>query len=86
MLGDRSLHEKLKNTDLPVGEQNKLVALDAVEAVARIAYKTNEVCIIYPITPASAMGEYADEWATEDKKNLWGIVPDVVQMLSLIHI
>ena len=43
MLGDRSLHEKLKNTDLPVGEQNKLVALDAVEAVARIAYNTNEV-------------------------------------------
>ena len=64
MLGDRSLHEKLKNTDLPVRKQNKLVALDAVEAVARIAYKTNEVCIIYPITPASAICEYADEWAT----------------------
>ena len=76
------MHEKQKNTDLPVRKQNKLVALDAVEAVARIAYKTNEVCIIYPITPASAMGEYADEWATEDKKNLWGIVPDVVQMQS----
>ncbi len=57
-------------------------ALDGVEAVARIAYKTNEVCIIYPITPASAMGEYADEWATQGKKNLWGIVPEVVQMQS----
>ena len=63
-------------------QQNQLVALDAVEAVARIAYKTNEVCIIYPITPASAMGEFADEWATQKIENLWGIVPDVVQMQS----
>lgn len=56
--------------------------IDANEAVARIAYKTNEVCIIYPITPASPMGEHADQWATLHKTNIWGIVPDVVQMQS----
>ena len=56
--------------------------IDGNEAVARVAYKTNEVCIIYPITPASPMGEHADQWATLGKKNIWGIVPDVVQMQS----
>ncbi|HSG66772.1 MAG TPA: pyruvate:ferredoxin (flavodoxin) oxidoreductase [Gammaproteobacteria bacterium] len=56
--------------------------IDGNEAVARVAYKTNEVCIIYPITPASPMGEHADQWATQGKKNLWGIVPDVTQMQS----
>jgi len=56
--------------------------IDGNEAVARVAYKTNEVCIIYPITPSSPMGEHADQWATQHKTNLWGIVPDVVQMQS----
>jgi pyruvate-ferredoxin/flavodoxin oxidoreductase len=63
-------------------QQVETESIDGVEAVARIAYKTNEVCIIYPITPASAMGEYADEWATQGKKNHWDLVPDVVQMQS----
>ncbi|MGI9257434.1 MAG: pyruvate:ferredoxin (flavodoxin) oxidoreductase [Gammaproteobacteria bacterium] len=77
-----------KNQDLDSAALEKLrkrartQALDGVEAVAQIAYKTNEVCIIYPITPASAMGEYADEWATKGQKNHWGVVPDVVQMQS----
>jgi len=56
--------------------------IDANEAVARVAYKTNEVCIIYPITPSSPMGEHADQWANQGKTNLWGIVPDVSQMQS----
>ena len=56
--------------------------IDGNEAVARVAYKINEVCIIYPITPASPMGEHADQWATQHKRNIWGIVPDVVQMQS----
>jgi pyruvate-ferredoxin/flavodoxin oxidoreductase len=56
--------------------------IDANEAVARIAYKTNEVCIIYPITPASPMGEHADQWATQGQENIWGVVPDVTQMQS----
>ena len=56
--------------------------IDGNEAVARVAYKTNEVCIIYPITPSSPMGEHADLWVTQGKTNLWGIVPDVSQMQS----
>lgn len=60
----------------------RTATIDGNEAVARVAYKTNEVCIIYPITPASPMGEHADSWATQDRKNIWGIVPDVTQMQS----
>ena len=56
--------------------------IDGNEAVARIAYLTNEVVSIYPITPASPMGEWADEWATQDKPNLWGTVPHVTEMQS----
>jgi hypothetical protein len=56
--------------------------LDANEAVARIAYRLSEVIAIYPITPASAMGEHADAWAAEGRSNLWGTVPDVVEMQS----
>jgi pyruvate-ferredoxin/flavodoxin oxidoreductase len=56
--------------------------IDGNEAVARVAYKTNEVCIIYPITPSSPMGEHADQWATQRKTNIWGVIPDVAQMQS----
>ena len=85
-MGDWPVHGRNQNiASETLGQLRKTAetkALDGVEAVAQIAYKTNEVCIIYPITPASAMGEYADEWATQDKKNLWGIVPEVIQMQS----
>ena len=60
----------------------RTATIDGNEAVARVAYKTNEVCIIYPITPSSPMGEHADQWATQGITNLWGIVPDVTQMQS----
>ena len=66
----------------PAPRMARQATIDGNEAVARVAYKTNEVCIIYPITPASPMGEHADQWATQRQKNLWGIVPDVVQMQS----
>ena len=56
--------------------------LDANEAVARIAYALNEVIAIYPITPATPMGEWADAWAEADRKNLWGTVPSVIEMQS----
>ena len=56
--------------------------LDANEAVARIAYALNEVIAIYPITPASPMGEWADAWAANGVKNLWGTVPSVIEMQS----
>jgi len=56
--------------------------LDANEAVARIAYALNEVIAIYPITPASPMGEWADAWTAGGVKNLWGTVPAVIEMQS----
>ena len=56
--------------------------IDANEAVASVAYRLSEVIAIYPITPASAMGEHADEWSAERRTNLWGAVPEVVEMQS----
>ena len=56
--------------------------LDGNSAVARVAYRTNEVCAIYPITPASSMAELADEWAARGMTNLWGSVPVVQEMQS----
>ncbi len=56
--------------------------LDANEAVARIAYALSEVIAIYPITPASPMGEWADAWMANRVKNLWGTVPEVIEMQS----
>ncbi|GBF80788.1 pyruvate:ferredoxin (flavodoxin) oxidoreductase [Aphanothece sacrum] len=56
--------------------------IDGNEAVARVAYRLNEVIAIYPITPSSPMGEWADAWASEGRTNLWGTVPSVVEMQS----
>jgi len=56
--------------------------LDGNEAAASIAYRVNEICAIYPITPSSTMGELADQWASEGRKNIWGTVPHVVEMQS----
>jgi pyruvate-ferredoxin/flavodoxin oxidoreductase len=56
--------------------------MDANEAVASVAYRASEVIAIYPITPASPMGEHADAWSADKRLNLWGAVPDVVQMQS----
>ena len=56
--------------------------LDGNEAVARVAYALNEVIAIYPITPASSMGEWADAWSAEKRPNLWGTVPSVIEMQS----
>ncbi len=56
--------------------------LDGNEAVASVAYRINEVMAIYPITPSSPMGEFCDEWAAQKKPNLWGVIPDVVEMQS----
>ncbi len=55
---------------------------DANEAVADVAHRVNEVIAIYPITPASPMGESVDEWAARGRVNLWGQVPDVVELQS----
>jgi pyruvate-ferredoxin/flavodoxin oxidoreductase len=56
--------------------------VDGNEAAASVAYRLNEVCCIYPITPSSPMAELADEWASLGRPNVWGNVPTVVQMQS----
>ena len=58
------------------------VTLDGNEAVAHVAYRTNEVIAIYPITPSSNMGEWSDDWAAQHVRNIWGTVPTVVEMQS----
>src|SRR5690242_6665305 len=62
--------------------KRKFKTMDANEAVANVAYRLNEVIAIYPITPSSAMGEWADQWAAERVPNIWGTVPEVVEMQS----
>ncbi len=62
--------------------QDKTVTIDGNQAVATIAHLTNEVIAIYPITPASPMGEWADEWSSRQQPNLWGTVPDIIEMQS----
>src|SRR5215471_16734877 len=56
--------------------------MDGNEAASYIAYRTSEVCAIYPITPSSAMGEWADEWSANEVKNIFGEVPKVIEMQS----
>jgi hypothetical protein len=58
------------------------VTVDGNEAAARIAHMASEVIAIYPITPSSPMGELADAWSTAGRPNLWGAVPEVVEMQS----
>lgn len=59
-----------------------MVVTDANEAVSRMAYALNEVIALYPITPSTPMGEWADVWASAGVKNLWGTVPSIIQMQS----
>ena len=62
---------------------NDMVSMiDGNEAAAYVAYRLNEVCAIYPITPSSNMAELADEWAAAGVKNLWGQIPEVIEMQS----
>jgi pyruvate-ferredoxin/flavodoxin oxidoreductase len=58
------------------------VCIDGNEAAARVAYALSETICIYPITPASSMGELSDQWSAEGQANLWGAVPRVVEMQS----
>ena len=61
---------------------SRKLTIDGNEAAAYIAHKTNEVIAIYPITPASPMGELADEWSARQQKNLWGTIPEIIEMQS----
>jgi len=62
--------------------ESSKITVDANEAVARIAHKTNEVIAIYPITPASPMGEHSDAWSAAGKTNIWGSIPHIIEMQS----
>jgi pyruvate-ferredoxin/flavodoxin oxidoreductase len=65
-----------------MAESREMITVDGNEAVASVAHRTNEVIAIYPITPSSNMGEWADEWSAYGKTNIWGLVPDVIEMQS----
>ncbi|GIV85453.1 MAG: hypothetical protein KatS3mg052_2460 [Candidatus Roseilinea sp.] len=67
---------------MPMPASRELVTIDGNEAAAYVAYKTNEVIAIYPITPSSPMGELADQWSSAGERNLWGSVPIVQEMQS----
>ena len=56
--------------------------IDGNEAVAWVAYRASEVIAIYPITPATGMGELADTWSSQEVPNNWGAVPQVIEMQS----
>jgi len=62
--------------------KNQTVTMDGNQATATVAHLTNEVIAIYPITPASPMGEWADEWSSRKQTNLWGTVPEIIEMQS----
>src|SRR5512135_362908 len=59
-----------------------IVTIDGNEATASVAHRLNEICAIYPITPSSNMGEFADEWSARGRKNIWGTIPTVIEMQS----
>jgi pyruvate-ferredoxin/flavodoxin oxidoreductase len=61
---------------------SKMVILDGNEAAASVAYRLSEVVAIYPITPSSPMAEWADQWRSEGKKNIWGALPIVEELQS----
>ena len=62
--------------------ERRVECVDGNEAAARVAYAASEVIAIYPITPASPMAEHCDDWSAAGRPNLWGVVPDVVEMQS----
>jgi pyruvate-ferredoxin/flavodoxin oxidoreductase len=69
---------------VPLKERRPMTTacIDGNEAAAAVAYSLSEIVAIYPITPASPMGEHADAWAAADRPNLWGTVPEVIEMQS----
>ena len=60
----------------------KYIMCDGNEATARVAFACSEVAAIYPITPSSPMAEFADEWAARKQTNLWGTIPQIVELQS----
>ena len=64
-----------------MGNRRRLVC-DGNTAAASVAYRLSEVVAVYPITPSSTMGELADEWMAKGLKNVWGTIPQVMEMQS----
>jgi len=62
--------------------QGNTTTIDGNEATSSVAHRLNEVIAIYPITPSSSMGEFADEWSAKGKTNIWGDIPQVTEMQS----
>ena len=62
--------------------ENNTVMIDGNTAAAYVAHATNEVVAIYPITPSSPMGELSDQYSAQQRPNIWGTIPDVVEMQS----
>jgi pyruvate-ferredoxin/flavodoxin oxidoreductase len=62
--------------------ERSMVTIDGNEATAYVAHKLSEVIAIYPITPSSTMGEFADEWSAQKRPNIWGTIPLVIEMQS----
>ena len=60
----------------------RVLTIDGNEATSSVAHRLSEVIAIYPITPSSTMGEWADQWMSEGKRNIWGTVPLVQEMQS----
>src|ERR1700694_1046589 len=71
----------LKHPTLPL-PPSLAATIDGNEAAARVAHLLSEVIAIYPITPSSTMGELADAWSAAGQRNIWGTVPEVVEMQS----
>ncbi len=67
---------------LAVAPSSAAKTIDANEAVASVAHRVSEVIAIYPITPSSPMGEFADEWSARGQTNIWGAVPSIAEMQS----
>jgi len=62
--------------------KRRMITIDGNQVAAHVAHKVSEVIAIYPITPSSGMGEYADEWSAKGQTNIWGTIPQVVEMQS----
>ncbi|MEK7198756.1 MAG: pyruvate:ferredoxin (flavodoxin) oxidoreductase, partial [Bacteroidota bacterium] len=73
---------KGKHAGVAPKKSSSIAIIDGNEAAVHIAYKTSEVCAIYPITPSSTMGEFADEWSSDNKENIFGEVPKIIEMQS----
>ena len=72
----------MRPIDTPAARQAVRTTMDGNTAVAHVAYRVNEVCAIYPITPSSTMAELADQWSADGLANIWGNVPVVQEMQS----